>query len=125
MKTSLSVKIASLSLALTLLPTVAMAAQNCNGRGYIKAVYTNYWAFNYTGVVGIKVLHDNNQTKYYYTMESGTLSDATIRTIHQQANTAYISQIPVYIDVSNTCTLTTKLADGQTWIRRWSGITFE
>ncbi len=106
------------------LPNTVYASQTCFTTGYIKSVYTNLADFNYKGVIGIRVQHDDGQTRYYNTHGFHALDDAVVRSLLQQATTALVAQSRVRVGVVDICTNTHTL-NKQVWVRGWNGLTLE
>ncbi|HLD08669.1 MAG TPA: hypothetical protein VJB68_01330 [Methylophilaceae bacterium] len=115
-------RVAILAAAGSSLVNVAYADQDCFGGGYIKAVATNYWAFDWNGVVGIQVLHDDGLTRNYSTLGFGDLDSVRVRALLQEATAAFIAQSHVWVQVTGSCTDSQRLGDSRNWIRNWSGL---
>lgn len=124
MKPSRTLKCTFIALIGFSLSSTVYAAQTCFTGGSIKAVYTNFADFNYKGVIGIRVQHDDGQTRYYNTHGFSTLDDSVARSLLQQATTALVAQTRVQVGVVDTCTNTHRL-NNQVWVRGWSGLTLE
>ncbi len=121
--------IASGTLKLTLLAlfgfalaNTAHAAESCFGGGYIKQVFANDPEFISKGIIGIRVLHDDGQTRHYNTHGTYPLNDPVARSLLQQATTALVAQTRVEVGVLDKCTNTQPLGK-RVWIRYWSGLT--